>query len=320
MVTNDLLEAKLIAARGALNGAGDLIGSNPQPRYELFHAATSICSQKVRGVLAHHGLSYVSHSMNLFHGQTYLPDYVRLRMHGCEAQGGRLAWRHSGSTAAERYGCDGAVVPTLIDHERREVLVDSRLICLYLDATLPEHRRLRPARRSAAVEEQLAIVDDLPNYQMLMGRTPGETERLESRTDILAAFSLRKVAWCDRRLAEHEGDETLVRAYAAKRAKEASAADWLFSPQAMQAARSDVESALNGLERVLAQADGAWLLGDRVTMADLFWGIELIRLGDVAAASFWEGGALPGVERYLTRVQALPAIRRSVLDWPGARF
>jgi 2,5-dichlorohydroquinone reductive dechlorinase len=31
------------------------------PRFELFRAANSICSQKVRAVLAHHAMPYVEH-------------------------------------------------------------------------------------------------------------------------------------------------------------------------------------------------------------------------------------------------------------------
>ena len=316
--SSDGLDTIVARARTAL-GDGGGTGGAVAPRFELFHAANSICSQKVRCVLAQHDVAYASHVMNLFLGQTYLPDYVRLRMRGCDRLGGALAGHHSGSTSTQRGGCDGAVVPTLVDHGTGEVLVDSRLICLHVDAQAPEERRLRPAALSDAIDEQLAIVDNLPNYQMLMGRTPREQERPESRADTLAAFSMRKVGWCDRYLDEHADDETLTRAYAAKRAKEASAAEGLFSADAMRAAYDTAEAALGGLERVLSRSDGAWLFGERPTMADLFWGIELIRMADVGVASFWEG-RLPLVERLLSSVMALPAIRQSILDWPGARF
>ena len=318
-VTDDL-DTTVSRARTALDGAGEAIGGDPSPRYELFHAATSICSQKVRCVLAHHDLPYASHTMNLFLGQTYLPDYVRLRMLGCDRLGGALVAHHSGSTATDRGGCDGAVVPTLVDWETREVLVDSKRICLHVDAGVPEDRRLRPAALAAAIDAQIAIVDDLPNYQMLMGRTPGDRERPESRSDTLAAFSMRKVGWCDGYLAEQAGDPTLIRAYLAKRAKELSAADELFSPSAMRAAYRRAEDSLHALEQVLAGGSGPWLFGDLVTLADLFWGIELIRMADVGVASFWEEGRLPRVERFAAATRALPAIRRAVLDWTAARF
>lgn len=309
----------LSQASEALASPGEVVGDDASPRYELFHAAASICSQKVRCVLAQHRLSYVSHPVNLFLGQTYLPDYVRLRMRGCDGLGGALAAHHAGSTSTERGGCDGAVVPTLVDRRTDEVLVDSKRICLRLDAEMPEARQLRPAAIAADIDEQLAIVDDLPNYQMLMGRTPRDTERPESRSDTLAAFSLRKVAWCDRLLDEHAGDETLTRAYAAKRAKEASAAAGLFSPDAMRNALRQAEASLHDLEQMLARHDGEWLFGDRPTLADLFWGIELIRMDDVGMA-LGESGRLPRVVRLSAAVRTLPSVRQSVLDWPAARF
>ena len=61
-------------------------------------------------------------------------------------------------------------------------------------------------------------------------------------------------------------------------------------------------------------------LGEAVTMADLFWGIELLRMRNVGAATYWEGGRAPAVERFLARIETLPAIRAAILDWPGAMF
>lgn len=309
----------LSQASEALASRGEVVGDDASPRYELFHAAASICSQKVRCVLAQHRLSYVSHPVNLFLGQTYLPEYVRLRMRGCDELGGALAAHHAGSTSTERGGCDGAVVPTLVDRRTGEVLVDSKRICLRIDAEVPEPRQLRPTAMAAEIDEQLAIVDDLPNYQMLMGRTPRDTERPESRSDTLAAFSLRKVAWCDQLLDEHAGDETLTRAFAAKRAKEASAAAELFSTDAMRSARQRAEVSLRDLERILTKHDGVFLFGGRPTLADLFWGIELIRMEDVGMGS-WDPIRLARVARLSTAVRTLSSVQQSVLNWPGARF
>ena len=309
----------LVRAREALGGPGEVIGDDPAPRYELFHAAASICSQKVRCVLAQHHVAYASRLLDLFRGQTYLPEYVHLRMRGCDELGGALAAHHGGSTSTERGGCDGAVVPTLVDRHTGEVLVDSKRICLRVDAAMPEARQLRPAVLAADIDQQLAIVDDLPNYQMLMGRKPRNTERQESRSDTLAGFSLRKVAWCDQLLTEHAGDEILTRAYAAKRAKEASAAAGLFSPEAMRDVHERAEAALHDLERMLARHAGTWLFGDRLTLADLFWGLELVRMDDVGMA-LWDNSQLPRVARFSADVRKLASVQQSVLDWPDARF
>lgn len=116
-----------------------------RPRFEVFHGANSICSQKVRTVLAHHQIAYLSHPLSLYGGQTYIPNHVRLRMIGCDALGMPLMTTHEGSTSVTAGGCDPAVVPTLIDWETEKVIVDSKRICLYLDEQVPLSQRLCPA-------------------------------------------------------------------------------------------------------------------------------------------------------------------------------
>ncbi len=316
------LVATAAAARKALGNVGAVIGGSESitPRYELFHAAASICSQKVRAVLAHHTLPYVSQSLSIFDGQTYLPGYVRLRMLGCERYGGALVSHHSGSTSAASGGCDGAVVPTLIDWHAEEVIVDSHRICQYLDGQMPERQRLRPDHLAASIDEDLDIVDNLPNYQMLMGRAVSGTETAATRDGVGAALSRKKVAWCDHYLAEFPSDVTLVAAYTAKRAKELSAAQGLFALEAMQAAYARAEDALVDLERKLEQRRATSLYGDSPTMADLFWGIALLRMKNTGAEHFWANGRLPHVENFCTIAEQMPAIKLAIIDWPDALY
>lgn len=317
----DVLEKVVAGAREALGSEGVPIGvaGGGTARYELFNGANSICSQKVRSVLAFHRMPYINHNMNMFLGQTYLPGYVRMRMIGCEHMGGALVSHHSGSTSASA-GCDGAVVPTLIDWQANDVIVDSKRICLYLDDQAADGDKLRPAHLAKAIDAQMEIVDNIPNYQMLMGRKPSDSESETTKSGTGGAFSEKKVAWCDHYLAEYPDEPALVAAYRAKRAKELSAVNELFSPEAMQVAYDRVETSLKGLEADLAASDGAWLFGDRFTMADLFWGIELLRLENMGVASFWEEGRLPHVARYCSVMSDVPAIRTAIIEWTGATF
>ena len=309
-------------ARQALGDAGRIQGvaTGGAPRYELFHAASSICSQKVRTILAHHEMAYTSHDLNMFVGQTYLPGYVRLRMLGCDHYGGALVSHHTGSTSAAAHGCDGAVVPTLVDWEAGEVVVDSHRICLHLDAQAAEPDKLRPHTLADAIDEDLRVIDDMPNYQMLMGRTVNGSKPGASLQDMGAAFSQRKVAWCTQYLEEHGDDPKLAAAYTAKRAKELSAANTLFSPQAMTSAYDRAQAGLAALERKLERRATRWLYRDAVSLADLFWGVELSRMKNIGAATFWEGGRLAHVERFCASTEQIPAIRTAVMDWPSAMF
>ncbi len=290
--------------------------SNQAEKLHLYHAPNSICSQKVRAVLAQIDQPYESHLVNIFEGENYDPAYVRLRMSGCVAIGLPLAGEHLGSTSVSSAGCDACVVPTLVDADAAQVLVDSRRICLELDRANPAAPgALMPAQLRARIEAEIAIVDELPNYQLLavgVGKAPA--------SGLKNGFSIGKVARCDALLAEHADDEALCAAYASKRAKEQMAADRLFDAAPMARAYQAMAIALRELDARLAATNSGYLLADTVTMADLFWGVELIRLDDLGLSILWADGRLPRVADYFRKICALPAIAQAVIDWPGARL
>lgn len=278
---------------------------------DLYHAPNSICSQKVRAVLSETGQSYRSHLLDIFRGETYEPVYVRTRVAGCRAAGHRLASDHPGTTSVASTGCDACVVPTVVVGD--EIIVDSRRICMELDrrnASAPG--ALVPSELSDAIAREIAVVDDLPNYQLLavaVGKpTPDDPDN---------AFAASKVARCDRLIAEHSNDADLVAGYTAKRAKEQAAADRLFDAAAMERARRTILEALRSLDQRIS---GPFLFGGRVTLADLFWGVELVRIDDLGLSDSWEGGELPRLAAYYDVISARPAIRHAVLDFPGARL
>ena len=227
---------------------------------------------------------------------------------------------HTGSTSVSTGGCDPAVVPTLIDWQTESVLVDSKRISFFLDEEVGGSA-LRPAAMRDAIDAELNVVDNMPNYQMLAGKPPGEDHRPEVRRKSNGIdFAMGKVQRCDEFLAEHAGDPDLVRGYSAKRSKELTAAQNLFTPEAMQTAYSKAEAGCDHLEQKLKSGHTQWLLGDSVTMADLYWGVELLRLQNMAAESFWTHGKRPAIEAYLEKAKAMPAIKAAVIDWPGALF
>jgi 2,5-dichlorohydroquinone reductive dechlorinase len=275
----------------------------------------------VRVVLAQLKLSYSSHPLNIFAGQTYLPSYVRLRLIGCQRAGLPLVSTHTGSTSTSSGGCDPAVVPTLVDRHSDEVIVDSKRICLYLDSLAPASRALRPLSTRLAVDAELDIVDNLPNYQMLVGPPIGTDMRPQKlRENHGVDFSMSKVKRCDRYLTEFAADQALVRAYQAKRSKELMAAERLFSKDAMRNAYNQAHEACEMLNSKLLTSQSNWLTGSAVTMADLFWAVELLRMKNLGAAHIWEQNRLPAVQRFVAAAQGLESVRSAVLDWPGSQF
>jgi 2,5-dichlorohydroquinone reductive dechlorinase len=281
----------------------------------LYHAPNSICSQKVRAVLGFTGRRYRSHLIDIFEGQNYDPGYVRLRMEGCRATGLSLAREHLGSTSVNMGGCDACVVPTLVDADARQIWVDSKRICEKLALQSPsDPGGLMPEPLRSRIDEELSIIDNLPNYQILaMGVGKPSSDGLPN------GFAVGKVARCDKLLAEHSGDEVLRAAYTAKRGKEQMAAERLFDEASLKQAYRQMAQAIRGLElRLPAQA--GYLLGEYITLADLFWAVELVRFEDLGMAVLWAQGRSPRVARYYEKLCALKTIKQAVIDWPHARL
>ena len=120
-----------------------VVGGNPNPRFELFHAASSLCSQKVRTVLNEKALPYRSNDMRilgsmepsgLVPAEHYSPAYIRLRLIAARELGANFVSGYSGRTSVETEGFDPCVVPLLVDYQEGRVIADSQRICCYLDA------------------------------------------------------------------------------------------------------------------------------------------------------------------------------------------
>jgi glutathione S-transferase len=102
---------------------------------ELYHAATSTCSQKVRLVLAEKDLAFASKPVNLRANENLSADYLALNPNG--------------------------VVPTLV-HDGH-VICDSSVICEYLDEVFPAPALApRDAVGRAHLRAWLRFVEEVP--------------------------------------------------------------------------------------------------------------------------------------------------------------
>lgn len=319
----DKMSSLVKELRGELGyfDVADAKNQDVMPRYELFHSAKSICAQKVRVVLAHHNIPYVGHEINPLAGQNFLPSYVRLRILGCARIGAPLAKTYNGNTSLTTQGCDPCVVPTLIDWTNHEVIVDSKRICLYLDEPIIGPLKLRPVAISDDIDEELSYVDNFPNVQMLMAKSPDGKDTAGTKLGVHGvSFSRSRIEYAQQYLSKFPDDPALVEAYSAKIAKETQGAKQVFSTEAVNEAYEHAKAACRRLEDKLAHCGSTWLFGESVTMADIFWGVELLRLKNLGTASFWEDGSLPHVAQYVIAAEALPSIRTGVLEWKDALF
>lgn len=316
MDNTSVFETLLHAARLKFPGIEILLRSTKAADIHLFSAPNSICSQKVRAVLFETGQSFVSHTLDIFKGDTYDPDYVRLRLTGCSSAGLPLATDHPGSTSATMIGCDACVVPTVAYASLGDVIVDSKNICIDLDLrNSAAPGALMPDEHAYAIESELHVVDNLPNYQLL-AIAVGKPDKLAANN----SFAISKVRRCDALIAENADNIELREAYMAKRAKEQAAADRLFDPSAMERAQNQIRNALEELDKKLRRRSGPYLFGSTITMADLFWGVELIRIDDLGLSSCWSNGNLPSLSAYYRRISELPSVSAAVTNWAGARL
>ncbi len=288
----------------------------------LYHAPNSVCSQKVRAVLFQQQRAFVSHLLNIFLGETYDAIYVEARLSGCLEAGYALATSHGesgeGSTSVSNTGCDPCVVPLLADVERNSFLVDSQHICFSL-ATSDSNgsNRLVPAQFADDIARHIEVIDNLPNYQLLATHVAGERKQGGVPDN---SFARGKVERCEKLIEQNKHDPDLVRAYTAKREKELRAADRLFSDAEMKRANQRMSEAIAMLETELPADPARFLLGDHITLADLFWGVELIRLADLGLNTAWENGKLPKVAAYYALLCEQESLKRAIINWPDARL
>ena len=297
---------------------GKAEGTNP--RFELYHAAQSLCSMKVRTVLAEKNIPYASHDLNLpvrnNYVECYLPDYVRMRLLG--APDAEFARSYTGQSSVTTEGFDPCVVPTLVDHEKERIVVDSSKICLYLD----EHSAgtsLVPDNLVDQIDEQIALVDQAPHVASLYGAHPDHDPRPKGLKDNITGVHAKKVVQLSELRGKSKDEPALVEAYDAKIAKESAAGEFVFKPDEMRAAHEAMDAHVGELEKQLGSHTGNWVMGDTYTMADIPWTTSIYRMKWLGLGSAWErNDARPRVNQYVASAFDRRSFRSGVLEWPAA--
>ena len=322
MNTSQLMEQAALARAAMADAArSTVVGNNANPRFELFNAASSLCSQKVRTVLAEKRLAWRSNDMLILSAmhagrvvpaEHYFAPYVRLRLFAGREIGGALVDGYSGRTSVETEGFDPCAVPLLIDYETGRVIADSLRICRYLDDISPTPARLVPEDEAAraAVLRQAAIVDRIPNGALLYGFHPDADRRPEALKTVMQTVYDSKILALEAMIAANAGDAALVAAYRAKIAKEQGGKAVCHDAGFQRATRTHVAGLLRDLEATLA--DGSpWIVGGSFTLADVLWGVNLTRLAYLGLASLWDD--LPAVGRYVQALAQRPSLCAEVV-------
>jgi len=235
----------------------------------LYDFGNSVCCQKVRITLRAKGLEWQAIRVDLFKSEQYDPKYLALNPKG--------------------------VVPTLV-HEGRPV-IESTLICEYIDAVFPQPPRLVPADpwRQSRMRLWSKMVDE--------GLHDGVTELSFS-----AMFRERMKAMPD------EMRERRFRNVGDPRRRDRFRSTYELGEQSPYVVHgvAAYERAFKMLENTLAE-DGPWILGAEPSLADVNLMPYAARLDYLGLLDLWTEDR-PLVQAWWKTAQNWPAFKSGLYD------
>jgi glutathione S-transferase len=234
----------------------------------LYHFPTSLCSQKVRLVLAEKGVAWQSTIVNIGPAHEQLrPWYAKLNP--------RL------------------VVPTLAIDDT--VVTNSRHIVETLEQQFPGPT-LIPDDLRDQVMDWVELQDQLPMRELELAQAKGLVRWLKRWSIKQKRKRLRKLTKQSPELTEiyrHKLDDLDKLDQAIGR------------PNATRELVDEIEAVLEGLERHLA--DKPWLAGDRYTLADAVWTPVIARLEHVGFARTMAAHRSPNLAAWYARLRERPS-------------
>ena len=234
---------------------------------KLYKAGNSICTQKVFITLDEKGLDYDTHNINLFNNEQFDPEYLKLNPKG--------------------------VVPTLVDDDR--IIVESTLICEYLDDICPEpslvpddaYGKARMRVWSKYVDEGIFEATREISFSAMfrekMKSMPDEKRRQRFKSAGDASRGARFKSTFE------EGTE---------------------SPYVFQAI-ANFEKMFKNLEQALDEAGGPWILGETYSLADINLMPYVARMEYLALLDVWIAGR-PSSKAWWARAKERPSFRECV--------
>jgi glutathione S-transferase len=227
---------------------------------ELYHNNMSVCSQKVRLVIHEKNLKPTEHHLNLRAGDQNQPEYVKLN--------------------------PKAVVPTIVD--RGQPIIESTIICEYLDDAYPDDHPLRP--QDPIARARMRVWTQIPDTGLHLAC---------ATVSFALAFRHQYLAL---------GPEAIER-YAAGRPDPAMRES--FRARLNQGVESPAfANAIKAHDKLLTQMarqldTTPWLVSDEYSLADVALTPYIVRLDHLSLSWMWDGERA-SVGRWLARCAARP--------------
>jgi glutathione S-transferase len=241
---------------------------------ELYYASGSLCSQKVKLVLAEKHLDWKCYPLNLLTFENLQPSYMQLNPKG--------------------------VVPTLV-HDGR-VITDSALIIQYLDEQFP-HPKLTPAQPESqqTMQRWIALQNQFPMREVMYGNYQG-----------LEGWVLRRSVQIKQRLLPQliRAHPELQVQYETKLKDVKQWNSTIQNAQAIDRINGKIEPLLTQLETQLTQTE--WLCGGTYSLADVVWTAVLNRLEELKFGYLWENNSYPALSRYFHHLKVRPSFKAAI--------
>lgn len=237
----------------------------------LYNAAHSTCSQKVRICLAEKELAFDDVRLDIGKAKQHLtPEYLKINPNG--------------------------VVPTLVDNG--QVVVDSSVICEYLEEKYPE---------VALAPKDLVKRANMRAWMRFIEEVPTAAVRVPS----FNMGFLPRYEGMDRATFEDaESDIRPIRKQFYRRMGPSG-----FKKEDVQASIEQMGNTCSRMNTALA--NGPWLLGEQYTLADIIVAPLIDRMADLGMSEIWQE-KYPRVADWYDRMQARPAFKKTF--YPGARM
>jgi glutathione S-transferase len=237
----------------------------------LYHNDMSVCAAKVRSVLDEKKLEWTGVHMDLRAGDTHQPEYLKLN--------------------------PNAVVPTLV-HDG-EVIIESNVICEFLEDACPEPRLRGDATETARMRLWMRRLDD--GLHVAVGNL---SLCIAFRHQHLKRTPQQMQAY----LAGIPNAETRERR---RKGIELGMDSPTFQPslERWDALLGDAESALK---------DRAWLAGKAFSLADIAYMPYMIRLEHLGLEHLW--ARRPGVAKWRQRLFERPSYKDGVEKWLNPKY
>jgi glutathione S-transferase len=239
-----------------------------EQRLVLYNWATSTCSQKVRLVLWEKHLPWDDRQLDSSKSENLSDWYLKLNENG--------------------------VVPTLTHGS--DVIIDSSVICEYLDEVFPE---ISLSPKSAVQRARMRVwrqfFDEVPTPAI---RVPSYNRYIRHKWKALPQQEFD--ALVERR--------TIRKHFYRKMGLEGS------TPEEEQEAVEKLRETVARMDRALAK--GPWLVGEQFTLADITIMPTIVRMSDIGLSHLW--GDLPNVRGWFDRVQHRASFAKAF--YPGSRY